>query len=265
MTSDAQPRPTTIDIAAWQAMSARNLAAQWEHLPRALGTRWARWDDAWAADAASKSAYPNSATLLRPLAEPDAGELIERLDVFYAGDIGAPWLLWSAWPTSDLSVHGMARGGSPPLMVRLPGDPLPALPSELRVAEATSEAALLDFDEALIRGYPIDELTFPDDRFTGMGALGGPMHFFVGYQKDRPVTCAASYVGESEVGIYMVATLAEVRGKGYGGAITAAALASAPNLPAVLQASGYGETVYRRLGFQAVGAYTIWYKARHTR
>lgn len=69
-------------------------------------------------------------------------------------------------------------------------------------------------------------------------------------------------LGEQEVGIYMVATLAQARGKGYGGAVTAAALASAPDLPAVLQASDDGQPVYSRLGFQRVTPYTVWYKSR---
>lgn len=260
MTYDARHSPEVADIETWRALSANNLALQWEHLPRTMGKRWVRWDGVWAADAASKSLYPNSATLLRTLDAPDAAEVVERLDQFYAQDAGAPWMLWSAWPTPDLAPYGMRLGGYPPLMVRLPGKPLPT--TGLRIVEALDEATLRDFDEALITGYPINELHFPADRFTDSSALGGPMHFFVGYQDDRPVTCAASYVGAYEVGVYMVATLAEARGKGYGGAVTAASVNIAPHLPAVLQASGYGQPVYKRLGFQSLGPYTLWYKPR---
>ncbi len=113
----------------------------------------------------------------------------------------------------------------------------------------------------MIDGYPVHELR-PEDRLTDARALGGPMRFFVGYLGDEPVTCAASYIGEQEVGIYMVATLPSARGKGYGGAVTAAAVASAPDLPAVLQASGDGQPVYARLGFQTVTPFTLWYKLR---
>jgi predicted GNAT family N-acyltransferase len=60
----------------------------------------------------------------------------------------------------------------------------------------------------------------------------------------------------------MVATMPQARGKGYGGAVTSAAVASAPDLPAILQASGDGQPVYTRLGFQVVTPYTIWYKPR---
>jgi ribosomal protein S18 acetylase RimI-like enzyme len=101
-------------------------------------------------------------------------------------------------------------------------------------------------------------------RLTDERALGGPLHFFVGYLGDEPVTCASSLIGEQEVGIYMVATLPQARGKGYGGAVTAAAVASAPDLPAVLQASDDGQPVYTRLGFQTVTPFTMWFKSRST-
>lgn len=260
MTEDTPPIPALTNADAWRALSADNLALQWEHIPHAMGKRSMRDDDVWAADAASPSPYPNSATLLRPLSEHEAGDVIARLERFYAEDTGGPWMLWSAWPTPDLTIFDMRLGGYPPLMVRLPDKPLPE--TGLHITEATDVATMRDYDEALIRGYPINELAFPSDRFTDERALGGPMHFYVGYREDRPVCCAASYVGKRVVGIYMVATLPEVRGQGYGSAITAAAIASAPHLPAVLQASDFGRPVYQKLGFETVSEYALWYKPR---
>lgn len=262
MTDDSPAIPGLAEADIWRALSASNLALQWEHAPRAMGKRWMRWDDVWAADAASKTPYLNSATLLRPLTDDNSRDVVARLDDFYTQDMGAPWMLWSAWPTPDLAQHGMRLAGYPPLMVRLPGQPIP--PTDLRIVEATDEATIRDFDEAMITGYPIYELQFPADRITNGGVLGGAMRFFVGYLGERPVSCAAAYIGAREIGIYMVATLPEARGKGYGGAITAAACAAAPHLPAVLQASDYGRPVYRRLGFQSVSEYALWYKPRQS-
>lgn len=260
MNADPMPLPELTDVEAWRAMSTANLALQWEHLPRMTGGRWERWDMVWAADTASPVAFPNSATMLRPLSEADAGELVARLDRFYARDTGGPWMLWSAWPTPNLAPFGMQLAGYPPLMARLPA-PL-ALTTDLRIFEARDESTLRDFDEAMIHGYPIPELAFPADRITDERVLGGPMRYYVGYQDDRPVACAAAYVGERELGVYMVATLPETRGKGYGAAMTAAAIAAAPDLPAVLQASDLGLPVYRRLGFEDISPYTLWFKSR---
>lgn len=260
MTSHSLPSPILDDTDAWRTLSASNLALQFEHTPRAMGRRWARWDGLWAADATLAAAYPNSATMLRPLAESEAADVVARLDQFYAEDVGGPWMLWSAWPTPDLTPYGMHSAGATPLMVRLPAPT--SIATELRISEVSDDAGLRDFDDVVIHGYPIPELTFPDDRITDARALGGQAHFFVGYENETPVSCAMSYVGEREVGIYAVATLPDRRGKGYGRALTIAALAATPQLPAVLQASGYGRPVYLRLGFQIVGEYTVWFKPR---
>jgi ribosomal protein S18 acetylase RimI-like enzyme len=229
-----------------------------------MGLPCERWEDAWAADPGLPVADPNSATLLHALTEDAALELVARLDAFYAGQPGGPWMLWSAWPTPDLSPYGMSPAGHPPLMVRLPGA-LPPAPPELRIVEATDASTLLAFDRVMIQGFPINELRAGNQltgRLSDPRALGGPLRFFVGYLGDEPVTCAASLAGEQEVGVYMVATLPQARGKGYGGAVTAVAAASAPDLPAVLQASDDGQPVYLRLGFQRVTPFTLWYKPR---
>jgi len=256
--------PDLSDLDAWRDRSTRNLAAFWEYIPRAMDLPCARWEDSWAADPGLPVAIPNSATLLRPLTEDPAPELVARLDAFYASHPGGPWMLWSAWPTPDLSSYGMILAGQIPLMVRLPGA-LPPAPQELRIVEATDAMTLLAFDRAMIHGFPVNELRAGDQltgRLSDPRALGGPLRFFVGYLGDEPVTCAASLIGEQEVGVYMVATLPQARGKGYGGAVTAAAIASAPHLPAALQASDDGQPVYARLGFQTVAPFTLWYKPR---
>lgn len=261
MSADATATPNLPGAEAWRAMSAANLALFLEYPLRVMGGRWRHWDEAWAADAASPAAYPNSATLLQPLAEEGADDLVTRLAQFYGQETGGPWMLWSAWPTPDLTGYDMQSAGYATLMVRLPA-PLSLAATGLRISEARDESDLRDFDEAVIHGYPVPELTFPDDRITDGRVLGGPMHYFVGYQDNRPVTCAAAYVAEREVGVYMVATLPEARGKGFGAAITAATIAAAPHLPAVLQASEPGQPVYSKLGFQVISPYTIWYKPR---
>lgn len=262
MTSNAFTTPQLSDIDTWRTLSARNLAVQFESIPRSMGKPWARWDNVWAADTKLPAAYPNSATMLRPLTEQEAANVVARLDQFYAEDVSGSWMFWSAWPTPDLAPYGMRAAGQTPLMVRLPSPVPAATASGLRIVEASAEADLLDVDNVMTHGYPIPELTFPDDRITDKRAVGGPLHFFVGYEDDQPVSCAMACIGEREVGIYAVATLPDRRGKGYGGALTLAALAAAPHLPAVLEASEFGQPIYLRLGFQVVSEYTLWYKPR---
>jgi len=255
--------PAPGDTERWRGISSRNLARFWQHPVRAAGGRWARWGDAWAADAAGPVPYLNSATLQRPLVADEAASLVERLGAFYGAGPGGPWMLWSAWPTPDLRPYGMALVGHPPLMVRPPGGALAPPPPGLDIVEVADDAELRAYERVFIEGYPVPEIPPDGDRrMLGPRAMSAPLRLWVGYVAGEPVSVASAYVGEEAVSVFMVATLPRARGKGYGAALTARALAAAPHLPAELQASDDGRPVYLRLGFQVITDYALWMAPR---
>jgi hypothetical protein len=85
---------------------------------------------------------------------------------------------------------------------------------------------------------------------------------WAGYVEGEPVSTSASVVSGGFVGVYAVATSPAARGKGYGEALTWAAAGTDATLPVTLQASELGEPIYRRMGFETVGTFTIWSRER---
>jgi GNAT superfamily N-acetyltransferase len=86
-------------------------------------------------------------------------------------------------------------------------------------------------------------------------------HRSVGYQDGSPVAATTLFVHDGVAGIYLVSTVPGFRGKGFGSAMTLAALRQARDLGcsmAVLQATATAEQMYTRLGFQPVCKFGIY-------
>jgi predicted acetyltransferase len=80
----------------------------------------------------------------------------------------------------------------------------------------------------------------------------------VGRVDDEPVSCSLLAVSGATAGVYNVATPERFRGKGYGEAMTWAAVAEGARRgcsQAALQASESGYAIYRRMGFIDLGSY----------
>jgi GNAT superfamily N-acetyltransferase len=85
--------------------------------------------------------------------------------------------------------------------------------------------------------------------------------YFLGLNNGKPVSTSMSFISDKIVGIYNVSTIPEARGKGFGEALTAAAIKHGFENGCTissLQASPKGFPVYFRMGFRRVYDYEIW-------
>ncbi|HSR24655.1 MAG TPA: GNAT family N-acetyltransferase [Candidatus Eisenbacteria bacterium] len=205
------------------------------------------------ADPGSPFLYDNGVVLLQPPTPALIDIVCRQARTFFPPDHS--WTLLSAWPTPDLAWRGLELAGHPLLLLRPPGRrDLPSGPPPVRIVEATSATANADFEHVLVTGYP----ALPRSGAVGPDLLGTAVRRFVGYLDGRPVTVAGAAVGHGLVEIDWVATVPDVRRRGFGAALTAEALRSVPDLPAVLLAGDEARSLYERLGFLALLRTTVW-------
>lgn len=232
-------------------------AARVIHDAHTGGFPWARDEHLTLGVTAPSGMFANWALAMQPVV--DGAGVVGAVHSFFGEHFA---LLVSPWPTPDLRSVGCAPIGHPPLMVRPPGGVAPPSP-ELDVREVHDPQGIAWFEEALIDGYPAEGV---EDRSLGClvtpsmlePSSWGRNRRFVGLVDGRPVACAVGFLHAGAVEVDYVATLPDVRGRGYGAALTWAATMADPTAPAMLIASDEGRPVYERMGYLAVERWTLW-------
>ncbi|HEY8154782.1 MAG TPA: GNAT family N-acetyltransferase [Myxococcota bacterium] len=127
-------------------------------------------------------------------------------------------------------------------------------PPPLVIQQVRTQDQIVAFREAAFLGfgYPVAAAHI----FLGDPVLGLPQVRLYSGLVDGAVVATSMLIATGAVaGIYWVATLEEHRGRGYGEALTAAAVAGGRDFGcriASLQASKLGRPVYQRMGFEHV-------------
>lgn len=214
----------------------------------ALGLRSEADAEAWRALDAPPFIYFGAITL-RPETGPEA--VLE-----------APGSICDSWQRLDLRPHGYRIFRQEPWFQRPAGPEPDATPPELEVVRVTTEAEVEELELVSVRGFENEQATIEPGTIHPPSVLDDPaMALFVGRVDGRPIGASMGYRTDDAVGVFGVTTIASARRRGYGAALTRAAMLTETGLPSVLAPSKEGESVYLRLGFAPVGALSIWSKA----
>jgi hypothetical protein len=232
-----------------------------------LGGRVLRRDDLAAVDLGRPSFGSNVATLLAPLFPAGVDEIAAVLDDFYEfsrGNYSGTTYLFSPWPTPDLRPCGWTLLGYEPLMLRPAGGEAPPSPPELQIEAVRDETSLQAFELAIVRGFESSELEAlgPGAVFSAGILTDDRFRLWVGWEEDRPVSAAATFVAAGISDVTVVGTVPEARRRGYGAALTWRATLAEPELPALLLATDEGRAVYEGMGYISLFRFTVWSRER---
>ena len=240
------------------------LRATWEAVGLAGGGRLHREEGCSAVDLGRPTGLCNSATLLRPVRDDDLDAAVGRIERFYDAHGTGAALLWSPWPTPDLTGRGWALQGHPPLLYRPAGLPLARRRSAgLTVVEVTTEGELAEWCTVAVEAFPLAEVDAPSRLFDPAVLADERFRFVAGRVGPRTVAVGCQAVVEGANVLLLSTVRPEDRGRGHYAALVADRLARAPDLPSITIVSDDSRPVLvGRFGFLPVTRFTLWERPR---
>jgi hypothetical protein len=186
-----------------------------------------------------------------------------RPDAEVAALAHVPGSVCDCWQTLDLKTCGRHVSRREPWFYRPPGPAGGTHPPELDLVQVSTPEEVREFEAVSVRGFGNEEDTIAPGKYHPPSVLADEsMTMFVGRVAGRAAAAATGYRTDNAVGVFGVATVASARRRGYGTALTRAAMLADTGLPAILAPSPQGLNMYRRLGFEPAGELSIWVKGR---
>ena len=186
----------------------------------------------------------------------------------YFEGLGGPWAWWVNPGQTPIDLDQVLvdsgfklRADSPGMAMDISGAEFD-VQSDLRIEPLFAASHADDLRVPLAAfglGQDVDDAYVDFVRRTA--APGGAIRHVVGYKDDMPVSCGLAFFGSNSAGIYSIATVREMRGRGFGTATTAALLREAKDRgyrSAVLVSTQLGFSVYMALGFREVARMRIY-------
>lgn len=238
-----------------------------EHAVAQCADAAASWHAAWLTALDLRSERDVEAW--RALDEPPAmyfSAIALRPDTPPAAVADAPGSVCDPWQTLDLTPAGFNAWRRDPWFRRAPGPPPRPFPPELEIVRVQTGREVEELEDVSVRGFGGEDATVPSGTIHPAAILADPaMVLWLGRVDGVAVGAAMTYRTEQAVGIFGVTTIVPARRRGYGAALTSAAMLPEEGLPAVLASSKEGEALYEGLEFQRVGELTIWIRADRAR
>ena len=163
------------------------------------------------------------------------------------------------WQALSLEPHGLKVLRTEPWFLRPPGRVSLELPAELELIRVSTSAEVAEFEAVSVRGFENEETRIAPGEIHPPAILGHPqMEMFLGRVDGQAVGAATGYRTNDAIGVFGVTVVASARRRGYGTALTGAAMMTESGLPSVLAPSPEGASLYAKLGFSRVGELSIW-------
>lgn len=182
-----------------------------------------------------------------------------RPDVPETAVTGAPGSVCDNWQALSLGPYGLKVWRTEPWFFRPPGPLSIECPAELDLVRVSTPAEVEEFEAVSVRGFENEDATIAPGAIHPATILeDSTMEMFFGRVDGHAVGAAMGYRTDEAIGVFGVTVVASARRRGYGTALTAAAMLSDSGLPSVLAPSPERASLYSKLGFSPVGELSIW-------